>query len=257
MFSSSLEYEWGGRRWPYPDVWITVQRRPPSPQATGRDCVGHYTPDADPDGWEALDAGGSYYDEGMGCVEEDEHEKRVMCFQAAELLYLHASSKGNAVADLCLGYVYSYDRCEGRYWEARGAVGAGPAFPREERAAECYRRAAEAGIAEGCYKLGDLVREGRGCARSPEEAFAWFRKAYELGREERPVVWGSAALRLGHALEEGEGCGQSFSEARTWYERATTGLGIAVRSGESWYAGALLAAERGLARTRQELSGTY
>ena len=46
----------------------------------------------------------------------DEHEKRIMCFQAAELLYLHASKKGNPIGDLNLGYVYSYDRCEGRYW---------------------------------------------------------------------------------------------------------------------------------------------
>ena len=110
VFDTYFEYDWGGRRWPYPDVWITYQRDMPTATRTGRDCIWHYTPDQDDDGWEALGYGGDYYDEGMSCVDDDEHEKRVMCFQAAELLYLHAAAKGNPIADLCLGYVYAYDR---------------------------------------------------------------------------------------------------------------------------------------------------
>lgn len=42
-----------------------------------------------------------------------------------------------------------------------------------------------------------------------------------------------------------------------WYELATTGLGIAVRSGEDWYRGVHRRAEAGLKRVRQELSGEY
>ena len=57
--------EAGGR---YPDVWITVQQWPPTPTRTGRNCVGHYSPDGDEGGWDALNLGGRYYDEGMGCV---------------------------------------------------------------------------------------------------------------------------------------------------------------------------------------------
>ena len=254
-----------------PMVWITVQQWEPSEGRTGRNCVWHYTPNDDPDGMQALDFGSDYYNEGMNCDPESEHEKRVMCFRAAELLYLHASIKGNAIADLCLGYVYSYDRCEGRYWDRDFTMSAtntdvnvrtaSPdehvAFDRDALAYLHFCRAAHAGIAEACYKLGDLLRDGRGCKMDLDEAFQWFTKAYDLGKSMAPVIWGSAALRLGNAYENGEGCTQSFEDARGWYELATTGLGIAVRGGERWYRGALRCAEAGLVRAKQELSGRY
>lgn len=261
VFDTNYEYEWGGRTWPYPDVWVTVQTYEPTEHSTGRDCIWHYTPDADPEGWDALSYGGQYYDEGMACDPETEHEKRILCFQAAELLYLHASTIGNPLADLTLGYVYSYDRCEGHYWEKIAVWETdkyhGKPFPHMEKAYEHYRKAAEADIAEACYKLGDLLRDGRGCEQDFSEAFEWFARAYDLGRDERPVIWGSAALRLGRAYEEGEGCQQSFENSAKWYERAVTGLGIAVRGGSNWYRGALRGAERGLTRVKQELSGEY
>ncbi len=261
VFSSSFEYDWGGRTWPYPDVWISIQAEEPTADYTGRNCVQHYTPDKDPDGYHALDLGADYYNEGMSCDPETEHEKRVLCFRAAELLYLHAASKGNTWGDLCLGYVYSYDRCEGAYWEKtldrKTDEDLATPYPHLQKAFEHYRVAARADIAEACYKLGDLLRDGRGCEVDLTEAFDWFYRAYQLGKGENPVIWGSAAQRLGWALEEGEGCAQSFEEAQSWYERATTGLGIAVRNGESWYRGTLARAERGLTRVHQELSGDY
>ena len=70
----------------------------------------------DVDGEDALYYGGRYYDEAMGYTDPHDHDMRIECFQAAELLYRHAAGRGNTVAYLCLGYVYSYDRCEGRYW---------------------------------------------------------------------------------------------------------------------------------------------
>lgn len=82
----------------------------------------------------------------------------------------------------------------------------------------------------------------------PGKAYRWYRRAYDLGKSDAPVYWGSAALGLGRACEEGEGCAQSFEGARGWYSRAVTGLSIAVREGESWYRGALKSAEAGLAR---------
>lgn len=184
-----------------------------------------------------------------------EHERRVLCFQAAELLYLHASRQGHPIADLNLGYVYSYDRCEGHYWNADPA-GSVP-FDCDVHAYRHYRSAAEAGVAEACYKLGDLLRDGRGCKADPREAYSWFLRAYKLGKSGDPVIWGSAALRLGTSCENGEGCPQSFKAALDWYEKATTGLGIAVRAGDSWYRGALRRAKAGLARTHQELDGRY
>ncbi len=271
VFDTNFQCTFDGKRYTYPDVWITVQSDEPTETSTGRNCVGHYVPINDNGGWEALRYGGTYYEEGMSCDTDgphDEHEKRVMCFQAAELLYLHASEAGNTIADLNLGYVYSYNRCEGKFWgwweppytrdDVRiGEPCEGIPYPYELRAVEHFRKAAEAGVAEACYKLGDMLRDGRGCEADFDEAYQWFTKAFELGRNEGPVIWGSAALRLGRAHEEGEGCAQSFAEACAWYERATTGLSIAVRGGDSWYRGALRRAESGLARVRQELDGSY
>lgn len=266
----------------YPCVWILEQREAPTDHSTGRYYEAFYTAEGDPDGDDALDYGSAYYSEGMSCDGDTEHQKRVMCFQAAELLYLHAASKGNPDAHLCLGYVYSYDRCEGDYYEREAYAEAeaemlrrirkyGPycdwvsptrqrlshTFPHLERAVEHFRVAAEAGIAEACYKLGDMLRDGSGCEVDLDEAYRWFVQAYELAVHEGPLVRGSAALRLGRAREEGEGCEQSFHEARRWYERACDDLGIAVGSGEDWYRKSLTRAERGLRRVRQELSGKY
>ena len=196
-------------------------------------CVGHYTPDTDPDGGDALYYGGGYYDEGMACMGEGEHEKRIMCFQAAELLYLHASNLGNPFGDLCLGYVYSYDRCEGSYW------GGERPFDPEGHALAHFGAAARAGIPEACYKYGDLLRDGRGCDANFDEAYLWFSRAWESADEERASVLGSVALRLGQAHEMGEGCRQGFDVARDWYERSVTWLSVAVREGDSWYRGSL------------------
>lgn len=261
VFGTNFEFTFGDTTYEYPGVWITVQRYEPTEESTGRDCVAYYTPDHDPGGWWALQLGGNYYGEGMACDGETEHQKRVLCFNAAELLYLHAASKGNPYAHLNLGYVYSYDRCEGRYWEKvmnwKTEEDLRRPYPHEKMACEHFRAAAEADIAEACYKLGDMLRDGRGCDANHAEAFGWFNRAYELGKHESPVVWGSAALRLGRAFEEGEGCEHSFEVALAWYERATTGLGIAVREGEHWYRGALDRADAGLMRVKQELSGEY
>ena len=43
---------------------------------------------------------------------------------------------------------------------------------------ECFRHAAEAGIAEGCYKLGDVLAEGRGCAADHAKALDMFLREY-------------------------------------------------------------------------------
>jgi TPR repeat protein len=49
------------------------------------------------------------------------------------------------------------------------------------KAAEFYRRAAELGMAEAAYHLGNQYRDGRGVRRDREAAFRWYRKAAELG----------------------------------------------------------------------------
>ena len=244
-----------------PLVWITRQEAEPRDGRTVRRCLFLYDPADDPDGDAALSYGSGYYNEGMSCDGRTEHERRIACFQAAEVLYLHASRAGNAMADGNLAYVYSYNRCEGHWWDS---VAAGASSPRPEEALSIPERAyvhcriaAKAGIAESCYKLGDFLRDGRGCEMDLRSAYQWYQQAYNLGKSDYPVIWGSAALRLGRAFEEGEGCAQSFEEAKAWYSRAVTGRTIAVREGESWYRGALRSAEAGLARMKQELAGNY
>ena len=236
----------------YPSVFIYARVEDGSGNYLGRAYIGHYpfSDEEDEGGWEALRYGADYYMEGMGYADAADRETRIDCFSAAELLYLHAAEKGNAIAWSNLGYVYSYDRCEGEYYDVwkNGA----DAFPREERAYECFKKASEAGIPEATYKLGDMYKHGIGCEPNAQEAFACYTRAFELGREDDPVVWGSVALRLGDAYENGFGCEQSFKNALKWYSQAVTGLEIAVRAGEWFYKKALDSAKSGVVRCKQE-----
>ncbi len=250
-----------------PIIRVTAKVKEPTPELTGRTAVQHYPDasagsDSDPDGLLALRFGANYYEEGMCTQDERFHQDRIDCFRAAELLYLWSACKGNVQAYVNLGYVYGYDRCEGQYlgvdeW-GRGAHEANGEFPRERRAYECLKVAADACHPEACYKLGDLVSQGRGCAPSLTRAIDLWETAFRLASDvDVPVWWGSAALRLGDAYEEGKGCAVSFSEALRWYELAETGLQIAVDLGDWYYKKALARARGGVLRCKQELDGRY
>ena len=215
-------------------------------------------PDHDDEGGEeALYYGGCYYEEGMSYTDPADHGKRVDCFRAAEILYRHSAGRGNAVANLCLGYVYSYDRCEGRYWRDPMALGAAGnetrPYPREERAFACLTDAAMAAITEACYKLGDLYKQGMGCEPNAVEAFSWYMQAFELAEHEPPVIQGSIVLRIASCREEGFGCRQDFAEALKCYKQAAAALEVAVDNGEAWYEKALADARAGVKRCQQEL----
>lgn len=182
-----------------PLVWITQQVVEPQDGRTGRRCVYCYDPEDDPAGDFALGSGADYYNEAMSC--DWRTERRVECFPAAEVLYLHASRLGNAMADDDLTYVYSYDRCEGNYWDS---VAAGAKFPRPEerlsiaeRAFAHCRVAAEAGIAESCYKLGTSCATVEGAIRTR------IRRTSGIAG---PTTWGKATLPCtGEALPCGWG----------------------------------------------------
>ena len=205
-------------------------------------------------GDDALYYGWCYYEEGMGYTSSADREARIACFQAAELLYRHSAGQGNALANLCLGYVYSYDRCEGRYWDstALSEWKRSEPYPREERAFECLAIAEAADIAEACYKLGDMYKHGTGCDPDLAEAFRWYVRASELSADESPVILGSVALRLGECYEEGLGCKQDFVRALGWYQQAVEGLEFAVDDGETWYEKALASSRAGVKRCAQE-----
>ncbi len=208
----------------------------------------------DANGENALYFGGRYYDEGMSHSDPSEFQDRIDCFRAAEILYRHASARGNKIADLCLGYVYSYDRCKGNYWVDLDTVNGAPGdFPRKERAFECLKRAAEADIPEACYKLGDQYKHGNGCDPDAGEAFRWYVRASELSDKQPPVILGSIALRLAGCYEDGFGCEQNFSRALKWYRRAVAGLEIAVNNGDWYYEKALAGARAGEKRCEQEV----
>ena len=240
-----------------PGVWITRPVEDGGGKAQGRTYVTLYNPHDDtPDGEDALWFGSGYYEEAMGYTDAADRGKRIDCFRAAELLYRHAAGMGNHVADLCLGYVYSYDRCAGAYWEsapnANSAEGAS-ALSRQARAYECFAAAAQAGIPEACYKFGDMLKRGEGCEPDAQAVFRWYARASELVKHENPVILGSIALRLGECYEEGLGCAQDFSRALQWYEQAEKALSVAVEAGESWYEKALSGARSGVKRCKQEV----
>ena len=246
-----------------PRIQISAPVRDAEGVALGRECVKPY-PRIDDElddcyGDEALFYGGCYYDEAMGYTDPLDRDLRIECFRAAELLYRHSAGRGNSVANLCLGYVYSYDRCEGRYWVDATVEEAGEdrmqPYPREERAFECLALAAEAGIPEACYKLGDMYKHGTGCDPDAFEAHRLYVRASELAEfGESPVVLGSVALRLASCFEEGFGCEQSFSSALKMYRKAAEALEAAVDAGETWYEKALAGARAGLKRCEQEMA---
>lgn len=219
------------------------------------------SPLGDPDGWEALEEGSFSYNMAMETTEEPMHFFRMDNFRQAEYSYLQAASKGNILAYCSLGYLYSYDRCEGKYygtWEnAQANIDYPGTFPREKFAFDYFEKAATEGLVEAAYKLGDMYKKGMGCAQSAAKAFEWYEQASQWVQNspnEPDYVLGSIALRLGEAYENGLGCEQSFVHALEWYEKAVTGLDNAVRDGDWFYNKALAGAKDGVARCKQELS---
>lgn len=211
----------------------------------------------DPEGDTALHYGAQYYREAMSYLSKSAYDTRVDCFCAAELLYRHSAGRGNAYAYLCLGYIYSYDRCEGQYWIDPATLNTTEdykrLYPHEERAFECFQMAAQADIAEGCYKLGDMYKIGMGCDPDGREAFRWYTRASELAKHEHPVIIGGIALRLAQCYEDGIGCDVDFARALNWYKQAVAGIEFAVDRGETWYEKRLAQAQAGVKRTQQEV----
>lgn len=222
---------------------------------TAEDDCCHMADLSDPHGDIALHYGGMYYGEGMGYTRAEDHQLRIDCFKAAEILYRHAAGRDNPIGWLCLGYVYAYDRCEGEYYRSYyDTFGEVPPKPDTDVLAyECFRHAAEAGIAEGCYKLGDMLSEGRGYEIDYAKALDMFLRAYRYGRDGTPRIWGSVALRLARAYANARGCMLDYERALHWYSIARTGLELEVRDGGSVYDARLWEAEAGVMDMRQAL----
>lgn len=148
IFEDFTTYDNGDK---LPGIWVTSAVYNSDNHYLGHTYTMPYTGADDPDGEDALFYGGGLYDEGMRLTAPEHAEARLDCFKAAELLYRHAAGKGNAMAYLCLGYVYYYDRCKGSYWrnlsELETDEDCQQPYPREELAFTCFEMAATAGLA--------------------------------------------------------------------------------------------------------------
>ncbi len=240
-----------------PGIWVTSAVYDSDNHYLGHTYTMPYTGADDPDGEDALFYGGGLYDEGMRLTAPEHAETRRDCFRAAELLYRHAAGKGNAMAYLCLGYVYYYDRCKGDYWlnldELETDEDYRQPYPREELAFTCFEIAAADGLAEAFYKLGDAYKNGAGCEVDVQQAYRCYAIAATATDPQAPYLTGSIALRLAECLEEGIGCEHDFARALEEYERAESFLDLAVRSGDWYYKRARDGARDGIARCEQEL----
>lgn len=255
IFEEFTEYENGDK---LPDVWITSAVYDSNNNYLGHTYTMPYEASLDPDGDDALFYGGGLYDDGMRLSDPAYAEARNDCFKTAELLYRHAAGKGNAIAYLCLGYVYYYDRCNGWYWRNLDTLETEEdykkPFPTKERAFKCFKAAADEGLAEAYYKLGDCYKNGVGCDVDEREAFQSYKEAAKHDDGDIAYLTGSIALRLANCYEEGIGCKHNFKLALEQYEAAEKYLDVAVSFGDSYYKSALNGAREGIVRCRQEIS---
>ena len=241
-----------------PRIWVSE----PAPDGRGRTFVASYPCGADRGGWRALELAEVYFSEALGLPGEEHRRRRVDCYRAAEMLLLHAAARGSIGAHCRLGVIYEGDLCEGAYWDGladRQALHKADT-PCDERAYLHFSFGAYHGHGECCWRLGDLVAAGRGCAPSAARAFSLYRRAFDLesGRiDEDRASTGNAALRLARAFELGRGCEQDFRRARTWYRLAAIGLGAAFDAGQWHFKRERIEGRRGVARMAQEIAGTY
>lgn len=255
IFEEVSEYENGDRLF---GVWITTAVYDSDNNYLGHTYTMPYVAANDPDGEDALFYGGGLYDDGMRLRDPAYAEARIDCFKTAELLYRHAVGKGSAIANLCLGYVYYYDRCKGSYWrnldELETDEDYRKPYPCKERAFECFKAAADAGLAEAFYKLGDCYKNGIGCDIDERKAFLSYEQAAKHDEGKEAYLTGSIALRIAGCYEEGSGCEHNFMQALEQYEGAEKYLDAAVVAGDFYYKGALRKTRDGVIRCRQELS---
>ncbi|MCI8468749.1 MAG: sel1 repeat family protein [Eggerthellaceae bacterium] len=244
-----------------PRVWVTEPAFDPATGSrVGRELTGSYPNDRDLGGARARALADAYFGEALTLRAPEDAGLRAECFRAAEVLYLHAAERGDAGSWAKLGTIYRDDLGRGRYWQTRLEERALHTAPRPlaARAAECFRRGSEAGDAEACWALADLVMAGEGRPADPERAVALLRRAVELadaaGDE---AARGNAALRLARACARGRGTAWSFEEALAWYEAAEEALGAVVGAGAWYFKRPLGEARRGAARMRQEIHGGY
>jgi len=109
------------------------------------------------------------------------------------------AEEGNARAQFGMGVIYE--------------EGGGGVVRDLTQAALWYREAANRGLADAQFNLGNLYRRGHGVDQDPRRAVAWYLKA---------ATQGMAAARYNLALsyETGSGTAQNYAVAAKWYRMA-------------------------------------
>ena len=82
-----------------------------------------------------------------------------------------------------------------------------------ERAAIKEKACAKRGDPNAQFKLGEMHRQGYGCAQDLSKASHWFRKAAERGHAK-------AQEKLAEMLDCGKGVSRNLEEAAVWYRKA-------------------------------------
>jgi hypothetical protein len=112
---------------------------------------------------------------------------------------LAKAKAGNATAEYQVGFDYEY------------------AYPQDDaQAAVWFRKAAEQGLAEAQFSLGEFYDQGDGVTQDDAQAALWYRKASEQG-------YAPAQFFLGLDYDGGKGVPQNYTEAYFWLDVATSG----------------------------------
>lgn len=82
----------------------------------------------------------------------------------------------------------------------------------EEKAFECYMKAAEQGYIPAYYAIAAAYLDGEGTKRDFDKAFEWFKKAVDNGDT-------SAKLKLAQCYKRGAGCQRDYAAAMALYQQ--------------------------------------
>lgn len=82
----------------------------------------------------------------------------------------------------------------------------------EEKAFECYMKAAELGYTPAYYAIATAYLDGEGVQKDFDKAFEWFRKAVDNGDT-------SAKLKLAECYKRGAGCQRDYAAAMALYQQ--------------------------------------
>ncbi|MFG6422967.1 MAG: sel1 repeat family protein [Paramuribaculum sp.] len=82
----------------------------------------------------------------------------------------------------------------------------------EEKALDCYMKAAEMGHTDAYYNVANAYLNGEGVERNFDKAFEWFQKASDSGDT-------YAKLKLAECYKRGAGCERDYAAAMTLYQQ--------------------------------------